>query len=285
MISGSDSVDGRPGASHPGHMGVRNLRGGLTAVAMPALTRAALWKSLESRHCYGTTGARILLRITAGSAQMGDEICVDELPAFAVMVEGTAPLEAVDFFRDDVLLMSIDVMSSAGALSNSIRVGWNGTTAPGNWQRARMRWEGELRVRGARIVDAQPWALDTPDEGIRERHADHVRFSTITAGDWDGVVLTLDDPSRAELSFITEPMMLRARLSDLGAASRTFEADNPARKVELRRLPKQMPARGWRGEFEDASPPSGAHAYWVRVRQSDGEYAWSTPIFTTLERG
>jgi hypothetical protein len=27
----------------------------------------------------------------------------------------------------------------------------------------------------------------------------------------------------------------------------------------------------------------GGHAYWVRVRQVDGAYAWSTPIFVTLE--
>ena len=72
VIAGSDSVDGRPGASHPGHMGVRNVRGGLTAVSMPELSRAALWSALKSRHCYGTTGPRILLRLTAGDAQMGD---------------------------------------------------------------------------------------------------------------------------------------------------------------------------------------------------------------------
>ena len=95
--------------------------------------------------------------------------------------------------------------------------------------------------------------------------------------------MTLDDPSHAELTFVTQPMMLRAGLSDLKSSPRVFAADNPARKVELRRLPRAMPSTGWRGAFDDPSPPSGAHAYWIRVRQSDGELAWSTPIFTTLE--
>ncbi|MEP6701582.1 MAG: hypothetical protein ABJB04_01245, partial [Betaproteobacteria bacterium] len=63
---------------------------------------------------------------------------------------------------------------------------------------------------------------------------------------------------------------------------RVFETASPMRKVELRRLPEQMPPLGWRGHFEDLLPPDGDHAYWVRVRQSDGAYAWSTPIFTTL---
>jgi hypothetical protein len=126
-------------------------------------------------------------------------------------------------------------------------------------------------------------------------------------------VLELDDArgdlSGAELTFVSEPMSLTARLGELGATARVFEAANPARKVELRRLPHAMPALGWRGRFEDrlANPPSDplsvplsdpppgplsqaspasapiTHAYWIRVRQADGEYAWSTPIFVTID--
>ena len=293
VISGSDGVDGRPGASHPGHMGVRNVRGGLTAVAMPKLSRGALWSALKARRCYGTTGARILLELRAGDAAMGDEIAMQSLPPFDVRVEGTAPIERIDFFRDDTIIDSIDRMSgvpasnagaSSATASNALRIGWCGTTAPGNWQRARMLWEGMIRVDGASIVDVQEWALDTPDEGIRDSDAHTVHFRTITAGDWDGVILTLDAIDTAQITFVTEPMTLHFALGDLrGSEPRTFETANPARKLELRRLPSLMPALGWKGRFIDASPPSGDHAYWIRVRQSDGEYAWSTPIFVSLQ--
>ena len=305
VISGSDGVDGRPGASHPGHMGVRNVRGGLTAVAMPELSRGALWSALKARRCYGTTGARILLELRAGEAAMGAEITVSSLPPFDVRVEGTAPIERVDFFRDDVMIDSVDMMSGAAGLanatagasatvaataavaattSNAVRVAWCGASAPGNWQRARMLWEGLIRIDGASIVDLREWALDTPDEGVRESDAHTVRFRTITAGDWDGVILTLDAIDTAEITFVSEPMTLHARLCDLrGTEPRTFEADNPARKLELRRLPSTMPAPGWKGRFIDTSPCQGDHAYWIRVRQSDGEYAWSTPIFVSLQ--
>jgi len=80
-------------------------------------------------------------------------------------------------------------------------------------------------------------------------------------------------------------MTFRARLGDLRTHPRVVEAKQPARKVELRRLPRTMPAPGWRGTFEDPHPPSGPHAYWIRVRQADGHFAWSTPIFTTLVAG
>ena len=285
VVAGSDSVDGRPGASHPGHMGVRNVRGGLTAAALPALSRSALWDALRARHCYGTTGPRILLQLTAGDARMGDETTVASLPPFDVAIEGTAPIETLEFFRDDALLATIDAMAATTELSSTIRVAWSGTTSPGNWQRARMRWDGELRVTGARIVGAADWATDTPDEGVRERSDSRVAFRSITAGDWDGLLLELDDPARAELTFVTEPMALHARLGDLGTQARTFEAHSPERKVELRRMPRTMPALGWRGRFVDPSPPAGPHAYWIRVRQADGHFAWSTPIFTTLVAG
>ena len=282
VTAGSDSVDGRPGASHPGHMAVRNLRGGLTAVPLQHLSRGALWSSLKRRHCYATTGERIVLVLTAGDAQMGDEITVQQLPAFDVLVEGTAPIETIEFFRDDVCLRSVDLITGAAALSNSVRVGWNGASAQGNWQRARMCWDGVLRIQGARILAVHPWAFDTADEGIKDCGPQSVHWRSITAGDWDGVVLDLDDLRTAELSFVTGPMTLQARLGDLDATPRTFEAESPARKVELRRLPATPPPTGWRGSFEDPAPPAGAHAYWVRVRQTDAAQAWSTPIFVTL---
>ena len=282
VIAGSDSVDGRPGASHPGHMGVRNVGGGLTAVALSSLTRSGLWSALKARHCYGTTGPRIILRLTAAAAQMGDELRVDRLPPFDVVVEGTAPLESITFFRDDAPLAMIDLMKAAAPLSNAVRIGWRGASAPGNWQRARMRWDGTLRIEGARIVAARPWAMDTPDEGPREVTPASLRWRSVTAGDWDGIVVELDDLARAALTFVSEPMTIASRLSDLGEAPRIFTAENPERTVELRRLPAVTPPMGWRGRFEDADPPLGAHAYWVRVRQADGALAWSTPIFTTL---
>jgi hypothetical protein len=261
---------------------VRNVRGGLTAVEMPALTRAALWDALKSRRCYATTGERIVLSFRAGDARMGDEIRVARLPSFDVEVEGTAPIEAIDFYRDDSRIACVDRFTENYVPSQRVRVAWSGASAPGNWQRARMEWDGELRIDGARIVAAHPWAFDTPDEGLRAVDASRVAWRSITAGDWDGVVLELDTIEPAHLIFVTGPMTVRAPLRDLAGMPATFEADSPQRRLELRRLPAAMPSSGWRGTLADDAPQSGAHAYWVRVRQADGALAWSTPIFVTV---
>lgn len=282
VTAGSDSVDGRPGTSHPGHMGVRNVRGGLTAVELPALTRSSLWRGLKARHCYGTTGPRILISMHAAGARMGDEVIVPCVPPIEVHVEGTAPLETVDFFRGASLVKRIDLMAQSVKSSNQVRVAWSGASAPGNWQRARMSWNGELQIRGAHIQAVHPFAFDTPDEGILEFNSSQVRWRSITAGDWDGCIIELDDLSSASLLFSTEPMTFTARLDSLGTEPLLFEAVRPERKVEIRRLGQTASPLGWRGSFVDPTPAGGTNAYWIRVRQTDGAYAWSTPIFITL---
>ena len=279
VIAGSDGVDGRPGNSHPGHMGVRNVRGGLTAIVAAELTREAIWDALKRRRCYATTGERIVLEFSAGDARMGEDVRWTDVPPFDVRVEGTAPIETIDLFRDTERIDGVDLLAE-GERSPRVRVAWRGASAPGNWQRARMDWNGGLRVDGATIAAADGWAFDTPDEGIAWHDASSVRWTSITAGDWDGVVVTLDavTPS-AELSFVTAPMSVRCRLASLGHGVRAFAAHHPERMVELRRLPDRMPPLTFRGRLTDPAPRPGAHAYWVRVRQADGGCAWSSPIF------
>lgn len=282
VIAGSDSVDGRPGNSHPGHMGVRNLRGGLTAILAPELTREALWDALERRHCYATTGARILLDFRHGDAVMGDDVVAPRGAAslaFSVNIEGTAGIESVDFFRDDVRIDRVDRFAKPP--STRLRVAWNGTSAPGNWQRARMRWDGLLRIEGETIDKVEGYAFDTPDEGITGHARDHVTWRSITAGDWDGVVLDLS-AREGDLAFVTEPLTARVPLREIGMAGREIALANPARRLELRWLPQEAPGCGARLAFTDASPLAGTHAYWIRVRQVDGEFAWSSPIFVTM---
>jgi hypothetical protein len=39
---------------------------------------------------------------------------------------------------------------------------------------------------------------------------------------------------------------------------------------------------GWAGSCQDELAPAGEHAYWLRVAQDDGAYAWSSPIYVTV---
>ncbi len=281
VVAGSDGVDGRPGTSHPGRMAVRNLRGGLTGVALPEPTRAALWQALCARRTWGTTGARILLELEADGLPMGSELRTAVPPTLRVRVEGTAPLEAVELMCGERVVFAAPLAGEGR--SDRLRVAWSGLSARGNFARARMVWDGGLAVEEGRILEARGWAFDTPEEGITAQGQDRVAWRSLTAGDWDGVILRLEETPRTTLVFTTGPLTCRLPLATLGGAPRLIAREEPMRRLELRRLPRVPPPASWSGMVRDPDPSPGERAYWLRVRQSDGEQAWSSPIWVTLE--
>jgi hypothetical protein len=284
VTGGSDGVDGRPGASHPGRMAVRNLRGGLTAVMMPRLARADLWQALNARCTYATTGERILLAFEADGASFGESVRGTGRARFTIGVEGTAALRAVELFRGTEGVFAATIAAIDPTPSDEIRVAWRGASGPGNWEKARMVWDGHLEVGAGRIMAARGWALDTAAEGIVAQTPMRIDWRSITAGDWDGIVLKLEETAQTTLRFVSAPLDFELNLAQLakGRVERTMR--DPAREVTIERLPRVPAGMHWAGTWQDTSAPAGDHAYWLRVSQEDGAYAWSSPIYVTVAR-
>ena len=75
LIASSDNHVGMPGRSYPHDRQVHTaFPGGLCAVWAPELTRKSLFDALKARRCYGTTGARIILRFSINGNPMGSEV-------------------------------------------------------------------------------------------------------------------------------------------------------------------------------------------------------------------
>jgi Protein of unknown function (DUF3604) len=281
VTAGSDGVDGRPGASHPGHQTVRNCRGGLVAVSVDALDRASVLAALRARACYATDGARIALRFSAGGHPMGSEFDAKFPPLLSIEIEGTAPLEAIDIFRGTERIHSVEQHASS-KLSDRLRIAWRGASAPGNFMRARMKWDGAASLSAGAFRDAQGYAFDTPDEGIVARETRRIAWRSATGGDWDGIEVCIDAPDDAILAVNTPPLSCAVPLARLRAAPFAIAETRPERELALRFLPEDPGPSSWRGEFRDTAPRPGWNAYWFRVRQWDGSTAWSSPIFVRL---
>jgi len=279
VVGGSDGVDGRPGASHPGRMSVRNLRGGLAAVKMPALSRAHLWTALRERATYATTGQRILLEVDVEGCSFGEVGAATAAPRIAVSVEGTAPLTSVEIFRGSEPIFAVPISAVDGAPSRRLRLSWFGASAPGNWSRARLHWEGRVEVAGGRLLWAGDWEADTPAEGITAWTATSLTFRSITAGNWNGIEMELEERPETVISFASGDLAAAFALSVLARAPLQRQWEQPYRLVRLERLPRLPAALGWTGAFVDSEAPPGEHAYWVRVRQDDGGCAWSSPVY------
>lgn len=94
IIASSDTHKGQPAP----------INGGLAAVIAKELTREGVFYALKNRRCYGTTGARILLRFEVNGHVMGEEFKVDSGSVrrrVYVRVAGTAPVEKAYIIRNN----------------------------------------------------------------------------------------------------------------------------------------------------------------------------------------
>ena len=175
-----------------------------------------------------------------------------------------------------------------------MKVIWRGAASR---ERARQTlWKGQVKLSTGRIVEARPYRLDHTGERVEVTGVDTLAFDTMTAGDEDGMILRFEAPPDAELSFdaLTSArnqfgalgaqgtkIAFSIPVAQIGTEDRVHPAGGVDREVVVRRVGTGYPRSvsfDWR---EPAEAPGGTSAYWVRVLQSDGATAWSSPIFVT----
>ena len=102
IIAGSDSHTGQPGYSNRLRLSY-GYHGGLAAVWATAFTRQAIWDALYARRCYGTTGARILLRFALNGRIMGEEVALPATTLRTIDAEviGTAPVARLEVVKNN----------------------------------------------------------------------------------------------------------------------------------------------------------------------------------------
>ncbi len=276
FTAGSDDHKGRPGAAPPGS-GSFGVYGGLTCIYAVELTREGLWEALKTRRCYGTTGGRILLEVTADGQPMGAAYQASQPPEIAVKMVGTAPIERIDIFRG--LEQVYTFPTTTERAEDQIRVAWSGQRI-----RARnrlVRWDGSLEIDRGRILEAEGYAFDSPAEGIEAVTERTVSWKSVTTGDADGVILKLDAPPETTLDFKTPVVNGDVSLQEIGDSSIVVDAGGIDMKVVFERLPLGI-GREAAFTFREAALPTGCHPYWVRVLQTDGAKAWTSPIYVTM---
>ena len=272
---GSDDHKGRPGAAHPGS-GSFGVYGGITCVYAKELTRAGLWEAIKKRRCYGTNGQRILVDVTVGGQPMGSDLEVDLPPEVAVKVWGTAPIEKVDVFRRTEIVYTYP--ETIPREENRVRIAWSGQRI-----RARnrlVRWDGGVRLSGGRIANAEGFAFDSASEGIQSADEHSVTWTSVTTGDADGVILTLDAPDDATLDFDTPVLKRSVSLKEIVEAPVVIEAGGIDMQVVFEQMPTGI-GHEVAFTFAEDNLASGCHPYWVRVTQIDGGKAWVSPVYVS----
>ena len=277
FVAGSDDHKGRPGASYPGSSSF-GVYGGLTCVLARELTREGIWEALKARRCYATTGQRLALDVRANGHWIGEEFEVPGSVRLTVSAEGTADLEEIVVQRGTECLYRYpeQVQRDRGR----IRIVWSGARIRGRDRIA--RWDGHVEMCGARITAAEAYAFDSAAEGIDEVTASRVAWRSVTSGDVDGLVLSLEASSGATLAFRSEITSFDLPLAQLDAGPHVVEAGGEELQVKVEYLPLGMQSRSCDFEFADEAPLPGCHPYYVRLTQVDGARAWTSPFYIHL---
>jgi hypothetical protein len=274
FVAGSDDTAGRLGATFPSTIDWHHVKGGLMAVQADALDRETLWNAFRDRRVYATTGARILLDVRVDGEPMGGEVEVESTPRVSVSANGTGPVGRIDLFRGSEMVAGRD----ATKCDEYVELVWTGLHSKN--RRKHVDWSGTAQLTRGRISDVEPFGFNSPDQGVTEVTSSSVAWTGMTVGNYQGVRMRVDAPDDAVLSINTPQVETAIRAGDL-SDEHVEDAGHLGKRLTVRPTGEPVDT-DVETTFSDEAAPAGTHPYYVRVRQVDGEMAWSSPIFVTV---
>ena len=311
VVGNSDGHKGRPGASYPGDSFFTSM-GGLTCFLMPELDRDHLFEAMRRRHHYATTGARLFLDVRADfdeevrvfrrdpdvfgadagcdrgrRAIMGDIVGVgvgigDGVGAgsgrvrLSVEAVGSSPIERVDFFDGTECVETVRPNAPRSGPTTRYRVVWRGARYRGRGRN--LPWNGEVKVEGNAIERFAPINFWSPDHQPARVAANRVAFRGLTAGNLQGLDLTLVRAGAGMLSFATDRGAASVGLDDLPEEGHVTTFEGLDAQVEVTPVDGDADRRRVVHGREVGVRRTGDTRLYVRVTQMDGHQAWSSPI-------
>lgn len=289
VVGSSDDHLGFPGG----------YREGLAAVKATSLSREAIFDALRNRRCYAVSGDRIGLDFELNGEMMGRELPYTRERRMRIAVDGWDAIDRVEVLKNNRVIhrdFPIDREPTAASWSDPVvfrfeygwgpwpALGWGGTAD----------WDFSIEVAGGRIVDFQPCFTPGPLDEFRrdqilERSNTHVRVRSFTAlkqqvDDYSQKAMVLrvegDASTRVTVS-CTRPTKC--------SLTQTFEQLNESNEMLFTRpfpwesamFHRVVFKENWATEFtvEEDDAGDAVNWYYVRVHQTNGEMAWSSPIW------
>ena len=280
VMCNSDGHHGRLGAEGAG-MADFGIKNGLTCVVTDGLTRDSIFDALKQRHCYGTTGTRILLDFSANKAQMGDVVQgVTDAIQFRANVIGTDDLESIQLYQGRELIYEERPNATQSPTeSNHIRISWQGSRERG--RQRRVIWDGTIQFTKTEIERVELFSFDSVQEGIITQSSNEIIFKSRTTGDRDGLDIWLIDSKKGAIEFKSEAGTRAIDLSTLtdNNPKQSFDYGGVDMQLIIERYGYVESARQLNIEHTVTPSDDKLNAYYVKVIQVDGHMAWSSPIY------
>jgi Protein of unknown function (DUF3604) len=301
VVCHSDDHKGRPGATRPGASTFGAI-GGLTCYFMPELTRDAVFEALRTRRHYGTTGTRIFVNLSGSFDQPVERFDEDPKLGFPARTErtrevrmgdivrpgatkmtlsaeviGTAPIDRVDVFEGKILVQTVRPFASAD-LGRRIRILWQGAEYRGRGRET--LWKGSLNVSNNRIVRLDAINFLNPERKVTETKAGKsLAWTSVTTGNLAGIDMWLEEGKRGSLQVETNIASCTVDLASLTDNVVFSDGGGLGRMLSVYRLPEDDWSRRAIVERSMAFSGGADLPVFIRVTQSDGQQAWTSPIY------
>ncbi|UCC96432.1 MAG: DUF3604 domain-containing protein [Phycisphaerales bacterium] len=287
-------------ASTDDHLGYPGAYGeGLLAVYAESLTRESIMEALKARRTYGVSADRIELDFRLNGHWMGETMPAAAARKIHVKVKGKGVIDRVEVLRNNQVIHRdhpIDRPVRASSWEKPvlcrIEFGW------GPWGDLNMAricdWRFKLSLTDGKILSATPCFQSGPfDEQRRntirtidDRTCEVISYtSRLQAYEeraTNAVILEIQGSPETRLTVAaTEPaqMTFTKSLKQLAQSSHAeFTGPFTAESILLHR---PVLSGNYRTEFDfvDEWEPKGIDWYYIRVVQTNGSIAWSSPIW------
>lgn len=295
VIGSTDHHSAHPGSYGHGRLGVWS----------PSLSRDAIWDAIQNRQTYALTGDNISLAFAVNSSVMGSVLPASRLRQIEYEVVGGDAIDYVEVVHNNrVIHRSSPGIDSAaqhadpftGPVKLHMEVGWAN-------KGVNVDWEVDLAVRNGGLLDVEPrfrgHDVVAPQATEEETYvfsdwshsgSNRVSFKTRTWGNpattttaTQGLALTLDANPGTVISANINGKQVDQPLSELLKGPRSDYLGGfltPA--YTFHRVATQA-EYACRGVFEHECTSSSRDWYYVRVRQYNGQWAWSSAIWVDGE--
>lgn len=289
LMCSTDQHAGYPGSYGDGRIGVY----------ASSLDRNELWDQMGRRHVCGVTGDKIKIDFRINNGVPGDVIRASRREIY-LNVEGQNAIDYVDVIKNGRCVARMNAPFRAAAPADEVlrvkvkvNFGWNR-------EEEYVHWTGRLQLTDGSIDDLQTCfrgaAFTSPQPGETEFHT---RVNRVVERDARSVVLDLYSTKNPN---VMTPAMQGVVLDLTVPRGARLVAEFNGQRYEhtIEELLEGARAhflRGWLSEaiqFEraqpeaafcvghrmvDTEPQRDTDYYYVRVRQRDGQWGWSSPIW------
>lgn len=279
-------------SAHPGSYGH-----GRMAVWAEELSRDGIWEAIGSRRTYALTGDRIKLAFSVNGSPMGSLLNAVPERAIEASVVGGGFIDYVEVLHNNrVIHRSSGYQQDAGGFEEPVKVflelGWGQKKQPVDWQATLEVMRGRLlsvepRFRGRDVV--QPEVGEQGKKAFsqwRRISRNQVDLTTRTWGNpatttagTQGVCLEVRGDGTTQISADINGRKVKVTLGELTEGSRVGYLGgflSPAYCFH-----RAVPQAKYTCHLSLTHRGEGAERdwYYVRVRQKNGQWAWSSPIW------